>query len=69
MAEAIRDLIWHEQQAHLTKADLDLLDWGRELLTAEIAAITNGEFSSAKQKIRAALRKIRDRNSWHVALL
>jgi CarD family transcriptional regulator len=55
IAEIVRDLTWHERRAHLTKADSDLLTRGRDLLAAEIALVTDAEFSDARQKIDAAL--------------
>jgi CarD family transcriptional regulator len=58
VAEAVRDLTWHEEQAHLTKADTDLLNWGRDLLTNEIAAVTNTDLADARQKIQNTLSKL-----------
>jgi CarD family transcriptional regulator len=58
VAEAVRDLTWHEHQAYLTKADIDLLNWARELLTDEIAAVTSTDISSARQEIRTALKEV-----------
>lgn len=55
VAEAVRDLVWRREQSHLTKADSDLLAWGEELLTSEIAMITNIDVMEAKQQIQSAL--------------
>ncbi|MFQ5610970.1 MAG: CarD family transcriptional regulator [Anaerolineae bacterium] len=56
VAEAVRDLTWHRQQAHLTKIDADLLDWGRGLLASEMALVTGIDIAEAHQTIEAALR-------------
>lgn len=55
IAEAIRDLTWHKELEHLTKADSELLAWGQELLTAELAVVTNTEMTEARNTINAAL--------------
>jgi CarD family transcriptional regulator len=55
VAEAVRDLVWRREQSHLTKADSDLLAWGEELLTTEIAIVTNIDVMEAKQQIQSAL--------------
>ena len=56
IAEAVRDLTWQEYSAHLTKVDLDLLDWGRDLLANEIALVTNTEVAKAKERVETTLR-------------
>jgi CarD family transcriptional regulator len=55
IAEIVRDLTWHEQRAHLTKVDTDLLARGRDFLSAEIAFVTDTEIIDAKQAIDDAL--------------
>lgn len=55
IAEAVRDLTWREQSAHLTKTDSALLARGRELLAGEIALVTENEVATVNQTIDAAL--------------
>jgi CarD family transcriptional regulator len=55
VAEAVRDLTWHKQLDHLTKADSRLLDRGRELLAAEMALVTDTTVADASEAIGAAL--------------
>lgn len=55
IAEAVRDLIWHRELAHLTKADTDLLTWGQDLLIAELAAVTETEIADVRAKIEATV--------------
>lgn len=55
IAEAVRDLTWHKELEHLTKADSDLLAWGQDLLTAELAVVTDSEVTEAKAKITSIL--------------
>jgi CarD family transcriptional regulator len=47
VAEAVRDLTWHERLDHLTGADSRLLDRGRELLAGEMALVTDTEVDDA----------------------
>lgn len=58
IAEVVRDLTWHERRAHLTRADSDLLAWGREFLSAEMALVTGTEVTDAKQMIDSALSAV-----------
>jgi CarD family transcriptional regulator len=56
IAEAVRDLTWFGNEAGFTKVDHDLLDWGKELLAAEIAIITDSEIIEARRTIRTLLQ-------------
>jgi CarD family transcriptional regulator len=51
VAEAVRDLMWHQQQAHLTKKDSDYLDRALKMLAAEIALVDDCEVSEANRTI------------------
>jgi CarD family transcriptional regulator len=55
IAEAVRDLTWHKQNAKLTKVDEDLLNQGRGLLAGEIALATDTELFDAQDAIDATL--------------
>lgn len=55
IAEAIRDLNGHEQRAHLTKVDKDLLAEGREFLAEELALATDTDVVDAQMLIDQAL--------------
>lgn len=55
IAEAVRDLTWHEERAYLTKKDSELLAQGRELLAGEIAMATGAEPMDAQQMIDTTL--------------
>jgi CarD family transcriptional regulator len=54
-AEAVRDLAWRSQYAHLTKKDSELLKRGQDFLAAEIALVSDSEVSEACERIDAAL--------------
>jgi len=56
IAEAVRDLTWHKQNAKLTKVDEDLLNQGRGLLAGEIALATDSELFDAQDAIDAMLK-------------
>ncbi len=51
IAETVRDLMWHEQQAHLTKKDTDYLDRARKMLAAELALVDDCEVAEANRTI------------------
>ncbi len=53
VAETVRDLLWHQQQAHLTKKDTDYLDRARKMLAAEIALVEDVEIAEANRTIEA----------------
>jgi CarD family transcriptional regulator len=55
VAEAVRDLTWHRQVAHITKKDGDLLARGRQFLAGELALLADEEITAAREKIDAAL--------------
>jgi len=59
IAEAVRDLTWHEERAHLTKRDNDLLSQGRDLLASEMAMATDVEAMEVQITIDATLDKAR----------
>jgi CarD family transcriptional regulator len=51
IAEAIRDLSWHEHVEHLTKRDTDLLTRGRKFLAGEISVALDSEVEEIQEKI------------------
>ncbi len=51
IAKAVRDLIWHRHQAHLTKKDTDYLKRGREFLTAEMALVAGTDMEDINKVI------------------
>lgn len=55
VAEAVRDLSWRKETAHLTKVDTDLLTWGKELLVGEIASVTDTDVLEAQQVVETVL--------------
>ncbi|HSR35524.1 MAG TPA: CarD family transcriptional regulator [Anaerolineae bacterium] len=55
IAEAVRDLAWHEVYAHLTKKDTDYLDRGQKLLAAEMALVSGTEVTEASRMIETTL--------------
>jgi CarD family transcriptional regulator len=55
IAQAVRDLTWHEQRAHLTKRDTDLLQRGREFLTNEMALATAQDIAAVEETLDVAL--------------
>jgi len=55
IAEVIRDLTWRKRQDRLSSADSRLLDRGRELLSTEIALVTDTEPAEVQQTITDAL--------------
>jgi RNA polymerase-interacting CarD/CdnL/TRCF family regulator len=60
IAETVRDLVGHEQRAHLTRVDKRLLEEGREFLAGEIALITESEILEAQEAIEVALPEALD---------
>lgn len=60
VAEAVRDLYWHGKADHLTQADTQLLERGRELLESEIAAATGRDRSEIIARIDSALQEWAD---------
>lgn len=55
-AEAVRDLTWRGESAHLTKRDSELLQQGQDFLAAEVALVSDSELSEASERIAAALQ-------------
>lgn len=55
IAKAVRDLVYHEQRAHLTKKDTDLLQRGREFLTHEMALASGQEMEAVEETLDAAV--------------
>jgi len=55
MAEAIRDLTWHQKRKHLTQKDATLLNLGRDLLASEMALAAGAEVSNAQAALDVAL--------------
>lgn len=60
VAEAVRDLFWHGKMDHLTQADTQLLQRGRELLESEMAAATGSDRSEIMARIDSALQEVAD---------
>jgi CarD family transcriptional regulator len=54
-AEAVRDLTWRKQRAHLTKKDSELLQRGQDFLAAEMALVLDTDVSEANGRIASAL--------------
>jgi CarD family transcriptional regulator len=57
VTEVVRDLAWHKQLDHLTRADSRLLDQGRDLLASEMALVTDSAVDDVHQVIDAALAR------------
>jgi CarD family transcriptional regulator len=55
IAEAVRDLTWHQKRAQLTKKDTDYLDQGRKRLAAEMALVSDTELAEANRTIETTL--------------
>jgi CarD family transcriptional regulator len=51
IARVVRDLFWHREREHLTKKDTDYFDQARQRLAAELALVSDMEFSEAEQLI------------------
>ena len=60
VAETVRDLIWHQHQAHLTKKDADYLDRARKMLAAEIALVDECEVTEASRTIETIVADMLD---------
>jgi CarD family transcriptional regulator len=57
IAQVLRDLYWHKHRAHLTKKDSDYFDRARQRLAAELALVSDMEFSDAEQLINDHLAR------------
>jgi CarD family transcriptional regulator len=55
VAETVRDLMWHQQQAHLTKKDTEYLDRARKMLAAEVALVEGCEVAEANRTIETIM--------------
>ena len=55
LARAMRDLTWHEERAHLTKRDADLLCQVQDLLAAEMALVSGEDLSDSIDLIGSTL--------------
>ena len=55
LAEAVRDLVWHEKREHLTKKDTEYLAQGKTRLAAEIALVTGEAVSDMERMIDETL--------------
>ena len=55
LAEAVRDLVWHEKREHLTKKDTEYLTLGKTRLAAEIALVTGEAVSDIERMIDETL--------------
>jgi len=55
VAETVRDLMWHQQQAHLTKKDTEYLDRARKMLAAEMALVNSSEVAEANRTIETIM--------------
>ena len=57
VARVVRDLYWHKNCEHLTKKDSDYFDQARQRLAAELALVSDIEFSDAEQMINDHLAR------------
>jgi CarD family transcriptional regulator len=57
VARVVRDLYWHKNREHLTKKDSDYYDQARQRLAAELALVSDMEFSDAEQLINDHLAR------------
>lgn len=55
IARVVRDLYWHREREHLTKKDTDYYDQARQRLAAELALVSDMDFSDAEQLINEHL--------------
>lgn len=55
LARAVRDLTWHQERAHLTKKDADLLRQVQDLLAAEMALVSGDDVSNSSDLIGSTL--------------
>jgi RNA polymerase-interacting CarD/CdnL/TRCF family regulator len=55
LAEAVRDLVWHEKREHLTKKDTEYLMLGKTRLAAEIALVTGETVADTERMIDETL--------------
>ena len=55
VVETVRDLMWHQQQAHLTKKDTEYLDRARKMLAAEMALVDGCKVAEASRTIETIM--------------
>jgi CarD family transcriptional regulator len=55
VAETVRDLMWHQHHAHLTKKDTEYLDRARKMLAAEMALVDGREVAEANRAIETIM--------------
>ena len=55
VAETVRDLMWHQHLAHLTKKDTEYLDRARKMLAAEMALVGSYETTEANRAIETIM--------------
>ena len=55
VAETVRDLMWHQHEAHLTKKDTEYLDRARKMLAAEMALVDGREIAEANRAIETIM--------------
>ena len=55
LAEAVRDLAWHEKREHLTKKDTEYFSHAKTRLAAEIALVTGEAVAAVEQLIDETL--------------
>ena len=58
VAETVRDLMWHQQQAHLTKKDTEYLDRARKMLAAEMALVDGSELAEANRTVETIMADV-----------
>jgi CarD family transcriptional regulator len=72
LAEAVRDLSWHEKREHLTKKDSEYLAQGKSRLAAEMALVSGKEVSDMETRINetlaAAVSRLAERERRHQRL-
>jgi CarD family transcriptional regulator len=72
LAEAVRDLSWHEKREHLTKKDGEYLAQGKSRLAAEMAIVSGEEVSDMETLINdtlaAAVSRLAERERRHQRL-
>jgi RNA polymerase-interacting CarD/CdnL/TRCF family regulator len=55
VAEVVRDLSWHREQAHLTKKDAEYLRQGQDLLAGEMALASGDDLAEVNHLIESTM--------------
>jgi CarD family transcriptional regulator len=55
LARVVRDLTWHQAQAHLTRIDAEYLKQGREFLAGEMALVSGETVSDTNKLIETTM--------------